>query len=68
MRLVVLAPSAKPTAITLANIDDRNNWIGQSQWQDNPVFHGNYDEFRSYDVALDGCQLHTLLVRGPQTP
>ena len=60
--------AAEPTAITLADIDDRNNWIGQSQWQTDPVFQGSYEELRIYDVALDACQLHTLLVRGPQTP
>jgi hypothetical protein len=60
--------ASKPTSITLANIDDRNNWIGQSQWDNDPVFHGSFDEVRIYDVALDACQLHTLLVRGPQTP
>lgn len=60
--------ATKPTTITLANIDDRNNWIGQSQWEDDPVFHGSFDELRIYNVALDACQLHTLLVRGPQTP
>jgi hypothetical protein len=60
--------AAEPTAITLADIDDRNNWIGQSQWQTDPVFQGSYEELRIYDTALDACQLHTLLVRGPQTP
>jgi hypothetical protein len=60
--------ATEPTTITLADIDDRNNWIGQSQWQNDPVFQGSYEEFRIYDVALDACQLHTLLVRGPQTP
>jgi Concanavalin A-like lectin/glucanases superfamily len=56
------------TAITLADIDDRNNWIGQSQYGGNPPFNGSYEEFRIYKTALDGCQLHTLLVRGPQSP
>jgi hypothetical protein len=56
------------TTITLADIDDRNNWLGQSQFQTDPDFEGSYEEFRIYDVALDSCQLHTLLVRGPQSP
>lgn len=58
----------KPTTILLSDIDDRNNWIGQSQYMDNPPFQGSYDEFRIYGAALDGCQLHTLLVRGPGNP
>ena len=60
--------ASEPTAITLADIDDQNNWIGQSKYVDNPPYIGNYEEFRIYDAALDACQLHTLLVRGPQTP
>lgn len=59
--------ASEPTAITPANIDDRNNWIGQSQYYGNPAYHGSYDEFRIYNVALDGCQLRTLYLRGPQT-
>jgi hypothetical protein len=59
---------SKATTITLADIDDRNNWLGQSQFQTDPAFQGSYQEFRIYDVALDGCQLHTLLVRGPESP
>lgn len=58
----------QPTAITLADIDDRNNWIGQSQYQSNPPYQGGFEEFRIYNAALDACQLHTLLVRGPETP
>jgi hypothetical protein len=60
--------ASETTSITLADIDDRNNWLGQSQFQNDPEFEGAYEEFRIYDVALSSCQLHTLLVRGPQTP
>jgi hypothetical protein len=59
--------ASQPTAITPANIDDRNNWIGQSQYAVNPPYQGSYDEFRIYNVALDGCQLRTVFMRGPQT-
>lgn len=58
----------QPTAITLADIDDRNNWIGRSQYASNPPYQGVYQEFRIYDAALDACQLHTLLVNGRETP
>jgi len=60
--------ASEATAITLADIDDRNNWIGQSQYMTDPVYEGSYEEFRIYDAALDSCQLHSLLVRGPQSP
>lgn len=56
------------TAIALGNIDDRNNWIGRSQYNGNPGYEGSFEEFRIYNAALDSCQLHTLLVRGPQSP
>jgi hypothetical protein len=60
--------ATRTTAIKLSDIDDRNNWLGQSQYGVNPPYHGSYEEFRIYNAALDGCQLHTLLVRGPQSP
>jgi hypothetical protein len=60
--------ASEATSITLADIDDRNNWLGQSQYQGDPFYQGSYEEFRIYGAALDACQLHTLLVRGPQTP
>jgi hypothetical protein len=60
--------ATETTAITLADIQDVNNWIGQSKYADNPVYLGNYEEFRIYNVALDGCQLDTLVFRGPQDP
>ncbi|MCP4193599.1 MAG: PEP-CTERM sorting domain-containing protein [Planctomycetaceae bacterium] len=38
-------------AFDLRSIEDENNWLGRSQWND-PVFDGSYDEFRIYDYAL----------------
>jgi hypothetical protein len=60
--------ASQATAITLADIDDRNNWIGQSQYGINPFYEGSYEEFRIYNVALDACQLQTLVFRGLQSP
>ena len=48
--------ASEPTAITLADIDDQNNWIGRSKY-DNPYYIGEFTEFRIYNVALDSCQL-----------
>jgi hypothetical protein len=56
------------TAITLADIEDVNNWVGQSQYEDNPFYRGSYRELRIYDAALSACQIHTLLVAGPEDP
>jgi hypothetical protein len=60
--------ATQATAITPGDINDVNNWIGQSQYQDNPFYQGGYQEFRIYNVALDACQLHTLLIRGRESP
>lgn len=62
-RLAMQATNIKPS-----DVDDSNNWLGKSQYGDNPYYKGTYEELRVYDVALNGCQLHTLLVRGPQNP
>lgn len=35
----------------LANINDVNNWLGRSQWQD-AMFAGKINEFRIYDIPL----------------
>lgn len=56
--------ASKETAVSPANIDDRNNWIGQSQYKVNPSFQGEYDEFRIYGAALDACQIGTVIFRG----
>jgi Concanavalin A-like lectin/glucanases superfamily len=60
--------ATQPTAITLADIEDVNNWIGQSQYEVNPAYRGAYWEFRIYDAPLTACQLGTLLVRGRESP
>jgi hypothetical protein len=52
------------TAITLADIDDRNNWLGRSEYAGNPPYQGEYGEFRIYGAALNGCQLRNVLVNG----
>jgi Concanavalin A-like lectin/glucanases superfamily len=56
-----------PTNVTLAKINDVNNWLGRSQWSKDHGFHGTYDEFRIYGSALSACQLTTLRDRGPDT-
>lgn len=57
----------RATSIKLSDIVFNNNWLGQSQYPDTN-YNGTYEEVRIYKTALNGCQLHTLLVRGPQTP
>ncbi len=60
--------ATQATAIKLSDIDDVNNWIGRSQYGSNTDYEGSYDELRIYKVALNGCQLSSLLFRGAQSP
>jgi hypothetical protein len=60
--------STLTTAIQLSDIDDRNDWLGQSQWSKDHNFNGSFSEVRIYNAALSACQLHTLLVRGAENP
>jgi len=57
-----------PTTLKLSDIKDVNNWVGESQWSKDHAYHGTFNELRIYDMALTACQLHTLLVRGPDAP
>jgi len=57
-----------PTALKLSDIKDVNDFVGESQWSKDHAYQGTYTEFRIYDSALNACQLHTLLVNGPDAP
>ena len=56
-----------PAGVALKDINDVNNWLGRSQWND-PMFQGNYDEFRIYDNALNPLEVAASFVSGPATP
>lgn len=56
------------TSLQLSEINDVNNWVGESQWSKDHCYHGTFDELRIYNVALTACQLQTLYDRGPATP
>lgn len=56
------------TSLELSDINDVNNWVGESQWSKDHCYHGTFDELRIYNVALTACQLQTLYDRGPSTP
>jgi len=57
-------------AMSLADLDDTNDWLGRSQWiQDQGTFlRGRYDEFRIYRGALSPQELRELARRGPDAP
>jgi hypothetical protein len=53
-----------PLQYTLAQLPDINNWLGRSQWGD-PGFHGSYNEFRIYNIALSNEMLLGNYQAGP---
>jgi hypothetical protein len=54
-----------PTTFKLSAVDDRNDFVGESQWSKDHCYHGSFDELRIYSVALTACQQRTLVQRGP---
>jgi len=55
-------------AFRLRDIDDRNNWLGRSQWVQDLLMTARYDEFRIYDRALSESEVAALYARGPDQP
>jgi hypothetical protein len=49
----------------LSLISDVNNWLGRSQYTDDPGFSGTYDEFRIFDAALTVDQIQASYTAGP---
>jgi hypothetical protein len=46
-------------------INDINNWLGRSQYSQDPDFNGTYHEFRIYDVALSASDIRASFEAGP---
>ena len=70
--LVKLYLNGHPVASTalgnnrLANLDDKNNWLGRSQWDADPTLDARmFDEFRIYGVALTDNQIFWNRMFGP---
>lgn len=51
-------------SLPLSVVDDRNNWIGRSQWQD-PFFNGSIDEFRIYNGPMLDDDVAAAFAAGP---
>jgi hypothetical protein len=51
--------------ITLARLNDIDNYLGHSQWTFDEEFQGTYEEFRIYSAALTRQQLAVLIEEGP---
>lgn len=52
----------------LSEIDDVNCWLGRSQWIQDYLLAGRYDELRIYDRALSASEVAAQLARGPDDP
>lgn len=50
--------------LDLNNLNDEDNWLGRSQWND-PLFTGKYNEFRIYDHALSAAEMTASFAAGP---
>lgn len=50
---------------SLSLINDVNDWLGRSQYSDDPGFSGTYYELRIYDAALTAEQVKASFTAGP---
>lgn len=57
----------RATAMKLSDIEDVNDWLGQSQFLPDNNFGGTYTEFRIYRQALSACALEATLTAGPDS-
>jgi hypothetical protein len=48
----------------LSVVDDRNDWLGRSQWQD-PYFNASFDEFRIYNGPMLDNDIAASFAAGP---
>ena len=53
--------------LPLSVVDDRNVWIGRSQWPGDPLFNGELDEFRIYDGPFLDSDIAAHYAAGPNT-
>lgn len=51
----------------LNNLNDEDNWLGRSQWND-PLFDGLFNEFRIYDHVLSAVEVAANFAAGPTVP
>ena len=50
--------------LDMRTMNDNNNWLGRSQWND-AVFDGSYNEFRIWDEALPADYVRRAYQAGP---
>jgi hypothetical protein len=55
-----------PAVVELKTIQDVNNWLGRSQWNDQ-MFQGKFNEFRIWEGALSPDQVAASRAAGPDS-
>jgi hypothetical protein len=67
MRLYIEgAPAGMATPpVSLGNITQAHNWLGRSQYAQDPEFQGSIDEFRIYPTARSAAQISASESAGP---
>jgi hypothetical protein len=53
------------SAVSLSDVTFQNNWLGRSQWTDDPEFAGTIFEFRIYDTERTAAQIMASATAGP---
>ena len=53
---------------SLSSLQDDSNWLGRSQFSQDPGFSGNIREFRIYNAALTAGQVQASDSLGPDAP
>ncbi|MFC1641735.1 LamG domain-containing protein [Myxococcota bacterium] len=49
----------------LSQVNDIDNWLGRSQFTNDPEFAGTYEEFRIYGAALSQAEIQASYAAGP---
>jgi hypothetical protein len=55
----------RATTFTPKDINDVNNWLGRSNWTGDAYFHGDLNEFRIYEGAMNDAAAAASFAAGP---
>ncbi len=53
--------------VPLSTLNDLNNWLGRSQFANDPFFLGSFDEFRIYEGSMSDGDVALSYTAGPDT-
>ena len=67
MRMYVNGEEVDETDLNakLSDLDDRNNWLGRSEWPGDKLFVGKINELRIYNIPLTGPWIKAIYQKGP---